>query len=123
MATTKEIRPKENKPVVLEYLPTPDSGNLRGLFAIQIGTWEYRKVRLVQQPGQAPFASPPQETYIDKQGQRRYVTLVKWPPEINRPILEALLEAQREFPEGLRRLSGSVFGDAVREKAGIGGRA
>jgi hypothetical protein len=113
---------KNIKPIVLEWTPTPDSGNLRGLFAVQIGSCEFRKLRLVQQQGQAPFATPPQETYTDKSGQKRFVTLVKWPAEWSKPILDAMLEAMQDSPAGIRRLAGSSFGDAVRERAGIGGR-
>ena len=77
---------KEINPTVLEWTPTENSGNLRGLFAVQVGPCEFRKLRLVQQQGQAPFCTPPQESYTDKQGQRRFVTLVKWPAEWSRPV-------------------------------------
>ena len=117
---------KDIKPIVLEWTPTENSGNLRGLFAIQVGPCEFRKLRLVQQPGQSPFCTPPQETYTDKQGQKRFVTLVKWPAEWSKPILEAMLKAQEQHPFGIKRLSGSSFGDEVRSRAGlsaIGGQA
>jgi len=112
---------KDIKPETLEYLPV-EQGNLRGLFTIKVGPCEFRKVRLVQQPGQAPFASPPQESYVGKDGQRRYITLVKWPHSWHKPILDALLEAQKDHPEGMRQVqAATALGREVQQRAGIGG--
>ena len=108
-------------PRVLEWRPIRQ-GNLRGLFTVQIGPLEIRKIRLVQQPGQAPWVSPPQEAF-ERGGRRQWTTLVVWPPEWGKAILDAALEAQRDFPEGItQQASATAFRQEVRQRAGIGGR-
>lgn len=98
-----------------------DQGNLRSLADVQLGPLVIRKVRLIQQPGQAPWVSPPQDSWTDAQGQRRFTTLVKWPPEWGQAILDAVLLSLEEHPEGFSpQDTQATFGEEVRRKAGIG---
>ncbi len=64
-----------------------------------------RKFRLVQQPGQAAWISPPQESWNDPAtGERRFKTLFEfpkaWRPAITEAaITEAVLAAWREHEQ------------------------
>ena len=75
-------------------------GNLRAYASIQIGPLQINKVRLIKQPGQKPYVSPPQLEYLSG-NTVKYIPIVKWPDEWKTPIFEAVwaaYNAQRETP-------------------------
>lgn len=59
-----------------------NKGNLKAFFSVLIAKkmWIHG-CRLVQQPGQQPWASLPQNEYTDKEGKKKYSAVVELPAE------------------------------------------
>lgn len=123
-------KPKIPKIEILELAPLQDAGALRALFTARFsGKITIKKMRLVQQDGQAAWISGPQEVWTDTGGKRRYTTIVELGEREWRDALtEAVLEALAAHPDGIKSAaaSGTPFGRELRERAGLagnGGRA
>ena len=70
-------------------------GNLRCYAAVKIGPLTIYKLRLIKQPGQKAYVSPPQFEYFAN-GRVNYTPVLKWPNEWNQPILEAVWAAYQQ---------------------------
>lgn len=92
-------------PQVLAWQPLSDKGNLRGYAVVQVGPAIFEDVRLVQQPGQKAFVGPPQKCWTDDYKKKHYAPLVHWPKEWSEAILRKVLDAQRDYPDGLSEQS------------------
>ena len=67
-------------------------GCLRAYATIKIGPLIISKVKLIKQPGQKAYVSPPQLEYYAN-GRISYVPVVKWPPEWQEQIFTAVHDA------------------------------
>lgn len=114
-----EAIPKLIHPRVLAWQPVTDRGNLRGLARVQIGAVEFLDVRLIQQPDQRPFVSPPQASWQDARGKWCFRPLVRWPGEWDQLILDAILEA--DHAQGIQQQPATEFGCEVQRRAGVRG--
>lgn len=77
------------------------SGNLRAYASVKIGPLVIYKLKLIKQPGQKPYVSPPQFEWFAN-GRVNYTPVVKWPEEWHQSIFEAVwgaYNAQREPKE------------------------
>ena len=86
-------------------------GNLRAYVTLLIGPLTIYRVKLIKQPGQKAYVSPPQFEYFAN-GRVNYTPVVKWPEEWKEPIFEAVwtaYEAQR--PKQLELLVSTFQGD------------
>lgn len=76
-----------------------ERGNLRCFASVKIGPLVLHKVRLIDtQDGRAPWVSPPQETYEDKQtGETRYKPLAEIPREWKQPLTDCVVAAWEAY--------------------------
>lgn len=88
-----EIKPP--KVTVLNIKRIENAGNLKAIVDIKIGPLEIYKCRVVQQPNQSAWVSPPQEMY-ERGGKKSYYPLLKWPREWNDAINQAVGMAYEE---------------------------
>jgi DNA-binding cell septation regulator SpoVG len=68
-------------------------GNLKAFVDLRIGKTLFRSWRIIQQPGQRPWVSPPVESWETKEGERRYRRLVVLPEELQKRVEEEVLRA------------------------------
>ena len=107
-----------------------DAGALKAYATVRVSNLlTISEIRLIQNGTQAPWCSLPQKTWTDESGKRRYSTLVEFHEKAWRDALTAsVAEAWRDHPGGIRPVDviqqrPASFGETVRERAGIGGRA
>ena len=77
------------------------AGSLRAYATIKIGPLVIYRVKLVKQPGQRAYVSPPQFEYFAN-GRVNYTPVLKWPDEWKAPIFDAIwtaYDAQRTDKE------------------------
>lgn len=67
-------------------------GNLRAYATLMIGALVIYRVKLVKQPGQRAYISPPQFEYFAN-GRVNYTPVLKWPDEWKQPIFDAVWTA------------------------------
>ncbi len=72
-------------------------GNLRAYASIQIGPLVIHKVKLVKQPGQKPYVTPPQFEFF-RDGHVQYQPIVKWPQDWHQQIFDAVWSAYCALP-------------------------
>jgi DNA-binding cell septation regulator SpoVG len=95
---------------VLELKPV-EKGNLKAFVAIAVHGIVIRDCRIVQQPGQATWVSPPQQSY-EIGGEKKWKAIVEFPKELRRPIEAAVLRAwQKESPQQPRPRQYEEIGD------------
>jgi hypothetical protein len=70
-------------------------GNLRGFVDIRIGELTIKDLRIIQQPGQRAWVSPPQKEWVKPDGTRGYVPLVEFSPVLKAMIESMVLDAWR----------------------------
>jgi DNA-binding cell septation regulator SpoVG len=86
---------------VVKIRPIQGKGNLKGFASVQIaGKVTIHSCRIVQQPGQAPWVSLPQEEYTDREGKKRYSPMVEIPDEWKEPLSHAVLDAFSQHEMG-----------------------
>lgn len=68
------------------------TGNLRAYASIQIGPLIIHKVKLIKQPGQKAYVTPPQLEYFAN-NRINYIPVVKWPIEWQQSIFDAVWNA------------------------------
>jgi DNA-binding cell septation regulator SpoVG len=74
-----------------------NAGALKAYLSVKIGSLTIHKFRVIQQPGQAPWVSVPQETWTDPQtGERRFTNLLESPCEWRQPLTNTVLAAWQE---------------------------
>jgi hypothetical protein len=78
---------------ILEVKPM-ERGNLRAFVKIQIGPLVMSDFRIIQQPGQRAYVSPPQSEY-EVSGKKRYKPLLEYPDVWKDAIENAALVAWR----------------------------
>jgi DNA-binding cell septation regulator SpoVG len=82
---------------VLEIRPIEGKGNLKAFVSVEIAKkFKIHSCRVVQQPGQAPWVSTPQESYTAKDGSTKYKPLVELADDIKADVSAAVLNAYRE---------------------------
>ena len=77
------------------------SGNLRAYASVKIGPLIIHKLKLIKQPGQKAYVSPPQFEYFAN-GRVNYTPVLKWPEEWHQSIFDAVwgaYDAQRKPKE------------------------
>jgi len=79
------IQVKEIKPI--------NKGNLKGLAIVDIDGIIIHDLRIVQQPGQKPWISPPQKSWTDDQGKTHYLPLIEFSKELKNQISDTVLKA------------------------------
>lgn len=79
---------------VIKINPVNGGGNLRAFVDIRLtdGT-VIRGLRIVQQPGQKAWVSPPQRDWKDDEGKRKWAPVVEFPPGLKEAITTAVLNA------------------------------
>jgi DNA-binding cell septation regulator SpoVG len=69
-----------------------DKGNLKAFADVKIGkSLKIMGFRIVQQPNQAAWVSPPQRTWQDKEGKQRYSPIVELSGDLKAEVDEAVL--------------------------------
>jgi len=81
---------------VLNLRPVQNRGNLKAFVDVEINEILIRSFRVVQQPGQRPWVSPPVESWEGDDGQRHYRRLVVLPEDLREEVFRAILAAWRE---------------------------
>jgi hypothetical protein len=105
---------------VLELRPVK-KGNLRAFATLAIRGIVIRDCRIVQQPGQPAWVSPPQQSY-EVGGEKKWRTIVEFPRELRKPIEAAVLRAWQKDDHQQPRLysetenHSSSWGDDWRRK-------
>jgi len=104
-----------------------EAGALKAYATVRVASLlTISEIRLIQNGQQAPWCSLPQKSWVDDGGKRRYSTLVEFHEKAWREALTAaVVEAWQDFPQGIRPVETiqqrpASFGEAVREKAGLG---
>lgn len=86
---------------VINYRPfikngSASSSSLKGFFEVEIltssGPITFRDFRFIRQDGQTGFITPPQKDYTNKDGEKKYTTLIDLPKSWKDDILAKLLE-------------------------------
>jgi DNA-binding cell septation regulator SpoVG len=75
----------------LKRLTTP--GNLKAFVKLSVEGMIFHDFRIVQQPGQAAWVSPPQAEWADKAGKKHYKPLIELPEMLKNEVSEAVLNA------------------------------
>ena len=70
-------------------------GNLRGFADVRIGELVVKDLRVIQQPGQRAWVSPPQKEWLKPDGTRGYAPLVEFSPALKATIESMVLDAWR----------------------------
>ena len=71
-----------------------DSGNLKAFVTVSIkDKLKIYGCRIIQQPGQIPWVSLPQNEWIDPQGNKKYFPVIELSEKVKNAISEAILEA------------------------------
>ncbi len=110
---------------VLSLTPLTDAGALKAYATVRVSNLlTIREVRLIQDGDNAPWCSLPQKTWQDETGRKRYSTLVEFhEPDWRRALTEAVMQALREHPDGIKSASasGTPFGRELRQRTGLAG--
>ena len=69
-----------------------NAGCLKALADVQIGDSTFRDFRIVQQDGQRAWVAPPQASWVDRTGKRRYKNLIEFPKDLKSRIDAVILE-------------------------------
>ena len=95
-ATTTQL--KSPATIAIIALSAVSAGSLRAFASVQVGpSLVVHKFRIVQQPGQRPWVSPPQETWKDREGRTQYFPLVVLTGSLKTRVEAAILqEAQQQ---------------------------
>lgn len=82
---------------VLKIRTLKDKGNLKGFASVRIADKiTIHSCRIVQQSGQRPWVSMPQESYTNKEGKSQWNSLVEIPEDWKQPINNAVVSAYQE---------------------------
>lgn len=77
---------------VLEIRPVNLQGNLKAFVTIRISECTIRDCRIIQQPEQQAWVSPPQREYT-KDGVRKFFPVVEFAGELKEAVSRAILTA------------------------------
>lgn len=70
-------------------------GNLKAFVDLRIGETLFRSFRIVQQPGQKAWVSPPADSWTGKDGKKRFTRLIEFPERIRTAVEAVVLAAWR----------------------------
>lgn len=83
--------------LIVDLIPVRTSGNLKAFVSVQVGPLTIHKLRLICQPGQAPWVSPPQESWTDRTtGETKWKALLDFPQAWKSPLTNAVIAAWEE---------------------------
>ena len=68
-------------------------GNLKAFIDVEVKGIIFHDFRIIQQPNQAAWVSPPQAEWTDKEGQQQFRPLVRFPAGLKEAVSKAVLEA------------------------------
>jgi hypothetical protein len=88
--------PEDKLAVTVLAVRPVSRGNLHGFADIRVGELTIRDLRIIQQPNQRPWVSPPQKEWLTPDGQRHYTPLLEFGPALKVTIEAAVLQARRE---------------------------
>ena len=71
-------------------------GNLKGFADIRVGELVIRDLRIIQQPNQRAWVSPPQHEWIKPDGTRGYAPIVEFSPGLKLVVESLVIDAWRE---------------------------
>ena len=77
---------------ILAVRPLTNAGNFRAFASVRIGEVMIHDFRIVQQPGQRAWVSPPQREY-EKDGQKKYAAIVELSDALKREVSRVVLAA------------------------------
>lgn len=77
---------------VIAIRPVPN-GNLRAFVSVRVGDITIHDCRIVQQPGQRPWVSLPQQEYTTRDGERKFSTVIELTEPLRREVSRAVLAA------------------------------
>ena len=80
---------------VLEIKRLSCTGNLKGFVSVKIGGLTIHSIRVIQQDGQQPWVSLPQQEYQGKDGKKKYAPIIELPDHVKKAISEAVLAEWR----------------------------
>jgi DNA-binding cell septation regulator SpoVG len=96
MPTESSIAHQHNPPSKIRILTIKQAagGNVRAFVDIQLGTTVVvHGFRIIQQPGQKPWVSPPQREWTGDDGKRHYAPVVELSGDLKRQVEQAILAA------------------------------
>lgn len=70
-----------------------EKGNLKGFATVKIGPLTLHDFRIIQQPLQRAYVSPPQFEYLDSENRRKFKPVAQYPETWRQAISEAILAA------------------------------
>lgn len=79
----KLIKPNPNMP----------ASTLKAICDFKLNDSEFYSWRIIQQEGQHAWVSPPQESWTDDSGLKKYKPLVKFKPSLMKDVSSKLIEA------------------------------
>lgn len=82
--------------VHIENIRPVKNGNLKAFVSIRIGPLLMHDWRVIQQPNQRAYVSPPQAEFTGADGRKRFKPLLECPPEWKDEIQIAVLAACEE---------------------------
>jgi hypothetical protein len=80
--------------ITIEKLrPINGSGSLRAFCDLRIGESIFRSFRVIQQPGQDAWVSPPSESWTGNDGKKQFTRLIEFPERLQKAVEVAVLAA------------------------------
>lgn len=67
-------------------------GNLKAIVDFRLNDSEFYSWRIIQQPEQSAWVSPPQEAWTDDTGKKKYKPLIKFNPLLMKTLSNKLLD-------------------------------
>ena len=92
MRTDVSVPYPSSKVHVINIRPV-QRGNLKAFCDVRLGGILVKDFRVIQQPGQRPWTSPPQREWTDANGQTRYAPVVELTDRLKQQVQQAILEA------------------------------
>ncbi len=86
-------------PIQVVQVSPIQQGALLALLSVKIGSLTIHKCRLIQHAEKPPWVSPPQESWLDAAGQRRYATLLQIPCAWRMPLTHACWSAWQQLKQ------------------------
>jgi len=71
-----------------------DSGNIKALVDVRLfGQITIREVKIIQQPGQSPWVSPPDKEFTGRDGQKKYVKIIEIADALKQEVSQVVINA------------------------------
>lgn len=85
----------ETKIIVMDVFLLDNAGTLKAKVDFKIGRSKFYSWRIIQIEGKDPFVNAPQESW-EKDGKKKYKTLIQFEGKLQKQINEAILTAYNE---------------------------